>query len=177
VEVRIPVGKWNIYEAHIFPRSLLKTCRLETTSLCLNTRLRVNKKFQNSHFFIEININVCVLCAHPVMTSIILHTRRPNSQWKVCYAHGLYVSADFFFAFWGAEKHVYHNPTFCATRYVLKSFRCQEISNRVRNWNKAKKKLYGVEISIMPIGNTNIHININVSHFISNFSFISVLWI
>jgi len=39
------VKKWNMYEAHIFPRPLQHTCRLETTSLCLNTRLGVNKKF------------------------------------------------------------------------------------------------------------------------------------
>ena len=45
------VEKLNIYEDHIFPRSLLQTCRLETTSLCLNTRLRVNKKFPYSNYF------------------------------------------------------------------------------------------------------------------------------
>ena len=39
--------KYN--EAHIFPRPLQQTCRLETTLLCINTRLFVNKKFQNSH--------------------------------------------------------------------------------------------------------------------------------
>jgi len=44
VDVRILVEKWNIYEGHIFPRPLLQTCRLETTSLCLNKRLAVNKK-------------------------------------------------------------------------------------------------------------------------------------
>ena len=49
VEFRIRVKKWNIYEAHIFTRPLQQKCRLETTSSCLNTRLRVNKKFQNSH--------------------------------------------------------------------------------------------------------------------------------
>ena len=49
VEVRLQCKKWNMYEAHIFPRPLQQTCRLETTKLCLNTRLRVNKKFQNSH--------------------------------------------------------------------------------------------------------------------------------
>ena len=35
---------------------LQQTCSLETTSLCLNTGLRVNKKFQNSHKF---NWNYC----------------------------------------------------------------------------------------------------------------------
>ena len=49
VEVRILVKKWNMYEAHIFPRPFKPTCRLETTSLCLITRLRVKSKFQNSH--------------------------------------------------------------------------------------------------------------------------------
>ena len=33
VEVRILVEKGNVYEGKIFPRSLLQTCRLETTSL------------------------------------------------------------------------------------------------------------------------------------------------
>ena len=43
------VNKWNMYEVHIFPRSLKQTCRLETTPLCLNTRLGVNKRLKNSH--------------------------------------------------------------------------------------------------------------------------------
>jgi len=32
VELRILVEKSNVYEGHIFPRPLLQTCRLETTS-------------------------------------------------------------------------------------------------------------------------------------------------
>jgi len=123
VEDRILVGKWNVYESHIFPRPLLQTCRLETTSLCLNTRLLVNKIFKFFIIFIEINVIVCLLCAQNVITSIILHTRRPNCQYKVCYALGFYVSADFF-AFCGAEKHVFHIVPFRPERYVLKSFRC-----------------------------------------------------
>ena len=69
-----------MYEAQIFPRPLQQTCRLETTPLCLNTQLRVNNKFQIQINFIEINVNVCLLCAHHVMASIILHTRRSNYQ-------------------------------------------------------------------------------------------------
>ena len=46
VEVRILVEKGNVYEGHIFPRSLLQTCRLETSSLSLHTRLIVNKKLK-----------------------------------------------------------------------------------------------------------------------------------
>ena len=51
VEVRNLCKNWNMYEAHIFPRPLQQTCRLEKIPLCLNTRLRLNKKFQNSHWF------------------------------------------------------------------------------------------------------------------------------
>ena len=80
VEVRILCKIWNMYEAHIFPRPLQKTCRLETTPLCLNSRLGVNKNFKIPINFIEINVNVCLLCAPHVMTSIILHTGRPNCQ-------------------------------------------------------------------------------------------------
>ena len=69
-----------MYEAHILPRPLQQTWRLETAPLCLNTRLRVNKNFEIHINFIEINVNVCLLCAHRVMTCVILHTRRPNSQ-------------------------------------------------------------------------------------------------
>ena len=42
------VKKWNMYEAHIFPRPLKQTCSLETTPFCLNTRLGVKKNL-NSH--------------------------------------------------------------------------------------------------------------------------------
>ena len=69
-----------MYEAHIFPRPLQQTCRLETIPLFLNTRLRLNKKVQIFIIFIEINLNVFLLYAHHEMTSIILLTGRPNCQ-------------------------------------------------------------------------------------------------
>ena len=107
--------------------------------LCLNTRLRVNKKYQNSHYFIEINVNVCLLCAHHLMSSIILHTRRPNCQqrsllrtWFLCFS---WLS---FFAFWETEMHVFHFTPFRPTSYVLMILKWLEVSNRVRNWNKIK---------------------------------------
>jgi len=80
VEIRILVEKWNEYEGHILPRPLLQTCRLETTSLCLNTRLLVNKNFQILIIFNEINVNFCLLFSHHVMTIIILNARGPNCQ-------------------------------------------------------------------------------------------------
>ena len=69
-----------MYEAHIFPRPLQQICSLETTPLCLNTRIRVKKNLKIHIIFIEINVNFCLLFAHRVLTSIVLHTRRPNCQ-------------------------------------------------------------------------------------------------
>jgi len=45
--------------------------------------------------------------------------------------------------------------------------RSLEVSNRVRNWIKVKLQFRGVETWIMPIGNINIHIKINVSESIN----------
>jgi len=52
------VKKWNMYEAHNFPRPLQQTCSLDSTPLCLNTRLRVKKNFKIHINFIKINVNV-----------------------------------------------------------------------------------------------------------------------
>ena len=54
--------------------------------------------------------------------------------WFLCF------SWFYFFAFLVAEKHVFHIVPFRARRYVLKSYRCFEVSNHVRNWNNVKKK-------------------------------------
>ena len=102
VEVRFLVEKWNV-NGHIFPRPLLQKCRLETNSLCLYNRLLV-KKIQILKTIIEININVCLLFDHHIMKGIILHTRRPKCQKKVCYALGFYVSADFRFSHFRSWK-------------------------------------------------------------------------
>jgi len=50
-----------------------------------------------------------------------------------------------------------------------------EICNHVRDWYKIKNYLGEVENSIMPIGNTSIHTQINLSVFINKVSFISIL--
>jgi len=41
-----------------------------------------------------------------------------------------------FFAFWGAENHVFPILPFISRSNVLKSFGCLEVSNCVSNWNK-----------------------------------------
>ena len=48
--------------------------------LCVKIHVYVQKKILTHIIFIEINVNVCHLCAHDVMTIIILYTRRPNCQ-------------------------------------------------------------------------------------------------
>ena len=90
------VKNWNMYEAPNFPRPFQQTCRLETIPLCLNTRFRVNKNYKIHINFIEINVTVCLLCAVRVMTSIILHTRRPVNKKSV--THFVFVSAEFNFS-------------------------------------------------------------------------------
>ena len=47
-----------------------------------------------------------------------------------------------FFAFWGADNHVFHILPIPSRSYVLKSFGCLEASNRVSNWKKRKNLFY-----------------------------------
>jgi len=68
--------------------------------------------------FIEININVCLLCALHAITSIILHIRRPNCQQKVCYALGFYVSADFHFSHFEKQKSTFFTSLHFAQRVM-----------------------------------------------------------
>ena len=75
--------KCNICEAHIFSRSLVQNCWFETTSLCLNSRLCVRKKFQILIILIEIMVTLWLLCARTLMTGIYIHSRRPNNQENV----------------------------------------------------------------------------------------------
>ena len=49
VEVRILCKKVKYVWGSHFPEAITTNMQLGTTPLCLNTRLRVNKKFQNSH--------------------------------------------------------------------------------------------------------------------------------
>ena len=116
VEVRILCKKWNMYEAHIFPRPFKQTCRLETIPLCLNTRLRVKKNFKIHINFIEINVNDCLLCSHRVMTSIILHTWRPVN--KKSLTHLVFVSAVFHFSHFEKLKSTFFTSLHFAQRVM-----------------------------------------------------------
>ena len=75
----------------------------------------------------------------PLMTSIIFHIRGPKNQEDVCYIIEFHFSTDVhFFAFCGAENHVFHIFPIRSRSYVVKGFGCMEVSNRVSNWNKRK---------------------------------------
>ena len=98
VEVRILVLKLNIYQAHILPSSLVQTSSLERTTLNLNAPIKVNKKFQNSHYFYWYLDNLLTfMCSH-LITSIIVHTRRPNTQENICNILPFYVSHENIFS-------------------------------------------------------------------------------
>jgi len=106
------------------------------------------KTFQILYIFIEMKVNVWLFFfVHLLMTSIIFHTRRPNSIKRQLRTRFLCFSWCSFFAFWGAEKHVFHFTVFCPTRYVLECFRCLDVSNRVTNWNKVKYLVFVQSIS------------------------------
>ena len=124
-----------------FQRPLSQACRLEITSLCLNTRLHVQKKFQNSHYFIKINVNVCLLCAHHIMTNIILHTRKPVNKKSVTHLVFMF-QLIFFFRILRSWKHVFPITPFRPTSYVLMRLMWLEVSNRSRNSNELKKFIF-----------------------------------
>ena len=132
--------------------------------------------FPNSHYFYW---NYCILLSF--MCSPRNDKYNPSCSKTKLSIKSLFLAWFLFqlifdFAFWEAEKHVFNIVPFRPTGYVLKSFSSLEVSDRVRNWNKVKKKhLREVETSIIPIGNTNIHKYINGSEFINKFSFICVL--
>jgi len=74
------------------------------------------------------------------MTSIIFYTRRTKTQENVSFVYDHYVSADVHFLhFEGTEMHVFSHRS---TSYVLKSFVCLEVCNRVLTWNVAKKLIF-----------------------------------
>ena len=122
-----------------FPEPITTNMQIGILLLAFKYPVIFKQNFQINIIFIQINVIVCLLCAHHLMTSIILHSRRPKCQ-KMSVMHlDLCFSWFSFFEFWGAEKNVFHIVPFRPTRYVLKIFRCLEVSNRERNWNKVKK--------------------------------------
>ena len=88
--------------------------------------------------FIEIQVPVSLLCAHPLMTSInfILEESTLNKT-SVTYLISMF-RLMFIFEFWLGEKQLFHISPFHSWCYVQMRLGCLEVSNRVSNWNKAK---------------------------------------
>ena len=63
-----------------FPEAITTNMQIGYDSFVFTYPVTWQKNFRIHINFIEINVNVCLLCALHVMTSIILHTRRPNCQ-------------------------------------------------------------------------------------------------
>jgi len=77
---------------------------METSSLFLNTPFSV----WNFHIlinFMAIYGAVWLLCAHPIKTSIVFHTRRHNTHENVSYILGFKSNWLLLFAFWWTDKH------------------------------------------------------------------------
>ena len=80
LEFRILCKKVKYVFSSHFPEAITTNMQIGNDLLVFKYQVSVNKKIPNSHIFIEINEKDCLLCAHHVMTSIILHTRRPKCQ-------------------------------------------------------------------------------------------------
>ena len=80
--------------------------------------------------------------------------------WFLCFG---WISFFLILRSWKARfSHRSISPDLCTNEIM-----CLEFSNRVRNWNNVKVHFRLVETWIMPIGNTNIHVTINLSESIN----------
>ena len=81
VEVTILCKKVKYVWSSHFPEAITTNIQIGYDSFVFKYPVTWQTKNFKIHInFIEINVNVCLLCALHVMTSIILHTRRPNCQ-------------------------------------------------------------------------------------------------
>ena len=81
VEVRILCKKVKYVWSSHFPEAITTNMQIGYDFFVFKYPVTCKQKNFKIHInFIEINVNVCLLCALHVKTSIILHTRRPNCQ-------------------------------------------------------------------------------------------------
>jgi len=109
------------------------------------------------------------------MTRIIFDTRRPNAQENVSYVLDIYISADVLFYHLEELKNTLFTSLHFAPRFMYYSVSGIWMSvNVYRNEIKQNPHLGWVYISNLPIGNTGIPIQINMSDFIMN---LIVTWV
>jgi len=91
---------------------------METTNLCLKTWLSVKTIFNILNIFAEIEVPLCLLCAHPLISSIIFHTRGRNTQDNVNYVLDVYVPADVHFSHFEELKSTFYTSLHFAVRVM-----------------------------------------------------------
>ena len=80
LELRILVGKWKIYEAHIFARTLGQKWCLETTTMCFSTRLRVKKWLHSQTFYLNFGNPLIFMCSTPNIKNDLSYLRTQHSR-------------------------------------------------------------------------------------------------
>ena len=122
VDVRILVEKINIYIKFTFSRGHYYKHADWKRLFVFKYPFTFKPKLHIIIIFIEINENVCLLCAHHIMKGIIIHTRRPNCQWKVCYELGIYVSTDYLFSHFEKLKTRFSHRSLSAHQVCTKDY-------------------------------------------------------
>jgi len=79
-----------------FPEAITTNMKIGNAFIVFKCPAICKQSFQIFIIFIEINVNVCLLGAHPVIKSIILHTRSLNSQ-KMSVTHLVFMFLLIFF--------------------------------------------------------------------------------
>ena len=141
MQFRFLVVMWNIYAAHISIGHSYK-CAYFKRILFIQYPVKCKQKIFKFSLFLSNFLTVLLLGVHPLMESIIFHTRRPNNQEKCSYLLDIYVSVDVHFHILWSWDACFHINPFRYTSYVLKCFGCLEVSSRVSNWNKGKKLIF-----------------------------------
>ena len=99
-----------------FSEAITKNMQIGNDSFVFKYSVTCIQKFKIHINFIEINVSFCLLCAVRVMTSIILHTRRPVNKKSV--THLDFVSADFHFSHFEKLKSTFFTSFHFAQRVM-----------------------------------------------------------
>ena len=95
------------------------------------------RSFVHSHYsFWNLGILFTFMRSPPNDKYNLSYSRTQNSRKLKLHTWFLCFGWCSFFAFWGAENHVYNILPNRSTSYVLKGFGCLEVTNRVSKWNK-----------------------------------------
>ena len=114
VEARILGKKVKYVWSSQFPEAISTNMQIENDSFVFKYMVSCKENFKIHINFFEINVNVCLLCAVRVMTSIILHTERPVNKKSV--THLVFVSAAFHFSHFEKLKSTFFTSLHFAQR-------------------------------------------------------------